>query len=217
MVHNAIILEIGSRYGRLTILGELPVKDGHRIYECLCDCGNICTPRGSAIKSGNTVACGCVGKTTGRTNSIITHGETRNKIQTPEYRAYSKMIQRCYNPSNKRYKNYGGRGIKICNRWLKSFSNFLDDMGRRPINCTSIDRVNVNNNYGPSNCRWATGLMQASNKTTTKRIIVNGVETYQSSLAKELNVSDHAIEYHLKKGKSADQIVTYFKSKIYAS
>lgn len=91
--------------------------------------------------------------------------ESFSKRRTPEYRAWDNMIQRCYNPGYIRSKNYKGRGIKVCDRWLESFDNFLEDMGERPSSNHSLDRINNDGNYEPRNCRWATPVDQMANSS----------------------------------------------------
>jgi hypothetical protein len=102
-----------------------------------------------------------------------THGESSKDNLTPEYRAYHSMLSRCLNSADARYPNYGGRGIKICDRWLgeNGFRHFLEDMGRRPSSDLSLDRYpNNNGNYEPNNCRWATRSQQQRNKSRVKSL-----------------------------------------------
>lgn len=138
-------------------------KWGHAVNEYLCACGVAFSAVVNNVMSGNTKSCGCLRKevvaATGRKNRR--HGESR---QTAEYRTWMGMKIRCYYPNTNGYENYGGRGIKVCERWLNSFESFLADMGRRPSTSHSIDRVNVNGNYEPKNCRWATDKQQRRNR-----------------------------------------------------
>lgn len=173
--------------------------------------------------SGNTKGGGCL-NVENYTNVFKTYresvknGATLNGKKTPEYEAYQHMIDRCYNPKVDRFPAYGGRGITVCPRWLEGFSNFLEDMGRKPSAAHSLDRFpDVNGNYESSNCRWGTEEQQYANKQNTVRLILNGAEIHQASLARLLNVTDHAIEYHLKNGKTGDEIASHFKSKKNAS
>jgi hypothetical protein len=159
----------GQRFGRLVATSyAFTAKDGRGFWNCVCDCGNKKLTAARALKVGDTVSCGCrrsetswrkhVAKT-GRANKQ--HGHAR-EIRTPEYHSWTAMRTRCNNPLATAYERYGGAGIKVCKRW-NSFKNFLADMGKRPAG-TTLDRINSNGNYTPSNCRWATPLEQNRNR-----------------------------------------------------
>lgn len=218
MAKNVIDLKVGEKYNRLTILMDAGRRNSHRMYYCECDCGNYVTVRGSALKIGRTSSCGCYNKQLQRLNlesgrDKKRNGATENGKQTPEYEAYQKMKDRCYNKEVDRYPNYGGRGIYVCERWLQSFSNFLLDMDRKPLRELSLERINVNGNYELSNCKWGTDEEQMANKQNTVRLIVNGIEIHQAKLARLLNVNPKAIEYHRLKGKNGDEIFNYYFNK----
>jgi len=159
----------GMTFGRLFILDKaISRKSGNdnrsRVFWiCRCKCGNIKEIESSPLLTGRTNSCGCIRKEIiGKLN--YKHGESsRNK--TKEYRAWVHMKGRCYDLLNPKYKNYGGRGITVCDRWIGSFENFLEDMGRSPLKY-SIHRVNNDKNYYPENCKWATDVEQANEKTT---------------------------------------------------
>lgn len=153
------------RYNKLTIIEEtidINTKYNRKMVICKCDCGNIITTRLSSVKSGNTKSCGCykneITKKIGLNNKK--HGMSFSK----EHNSWKSMKDRCLNTNHIFYKNYGGRGIKVCDRWINSFENFYQDMGKRPLGKT-LDRINVNGNYEPSNCRWATIEEQNKNKS----------------------------------------------------
>jgi hypothetical protein len=156
-----------EKYNRLKVLKEIdphftPSGTKMRIFICQCDCGKEVKIRLKHLKSGHTKSCGCL-RDEKRIETHTTHGEG-NKKRTVEYKCWIGMKQRCYNPNNKFYYNYGGRGIIICDRWINSYENFLKDMGRKPDRSYSIDRINNNGNYEPSNCRWATSFQQIHNR-----------------------------------------------------
>lgn len=157
----------GLQFGRLTIIGDAGKyvsPQGHRLrlVAAKCDCGNEITVTLNSIKSGYTASCGCY-----RTELAIgnvKHGEAGPTRLTREYKTWVNMIGRCENPKVERYPSYGGRGIKVCSGWRHSFETFLRDMGRKPTPKHSIDRIDVNGNYEPGNCRWATNSEQQLNK-----------------------------------------------------
>jgi hypothetical protein len=165
-------IPIGTKFGRLTILKQVESKiqsrgTKMRMVQCKCDCGNIKDYSFQYLTKGHTKSCGCYMKDrTKETNT--THSDTINKSMTPEYRTWRAMKQRCNNPKNNRWEHYGGRGINVCNRWINSFENFILDMGRKPSSEYTIDRIDVDGNYEPNNCRWATPSQQNENQRRWK-------------------------------------------------
>ena len=157
-----------ERHSKLVILGlaERGIQPNGRSYirvNCKCDCGNIVIIIYASLISGHTTSCGCA-KHEICGLATKTHGMTNSK----EYATWSRMIHRCYNENNTRYSMYGGREIKVCPEWLDSFETFYKDLGPAPSPQHSIDRIDVNGNYTPSNVKWSTAKEQARNKTSSK-------------------------------------------------
>ena len=134
------------------------------------------------------------------------HGFRTGGRRTAEYAAWIHMIQRCNNPSNPRFQDYGGRGIRVCERW-EEFSNFIHDMGLRPSTGHSIERINNDGNYEPNNCRWATRKQQGSNKRNNTNITCDGVTQTIAAWADQLGVSQQKLRHRVKKGWSHERTV----------
>jgi hypothetical protein len=161
----------GVRVGRLIPLRAVGKSKLGILWLCRCDCGTETVVPTSSLRTESTKSCGCYRLEVLRTGSI-THGQSR----TPEHYTYCHMKSRCLNPKNRGYKNYGGRGIQVCERWkgLDGFANFLADVGPKPGQRYSIDRIDVNGHYEPGNVRWALPKVQGQNKRSTRWIVHNG-------------------------------------------
>jgi hypothetical protein len=160
------MIEREINYGLLTIVNEVEPLYNKKVrrFLCKCECGNKKIVMLSNLKNGSTKSCGCISKLLTSQRSK-THGDSKS----PEYKTWKNMKRRCDNPKGNRWMHYGGRGIKVCDRWLHSYENFLNDMGRKPSPQHSIDRIDVNGNYEPSNCRWSTAKEQANNTKRNKK------------------------------------------------
>jgi hypothetical protein len=168
----AKIDRIGRRHGKLVVLSytkRSQDKNGKRIKSkctCRCDCGNISVVQTDNLDSGNTTSCGCYGiETRGQSNK--THGNARH----PLYAVWNTMKSRCNNPKNSSYNRYGARGIKICNKWEKSFLSFWNDMSSSWAQGLTLERIDNDKGYSPDNCVWADRKIQARN--TRRNVIIN--------------------------------------------
>lgn len=194
---------IGQRYGRLMVLQQVtkhaPIK-----WECRCDCGKILIAIGKSMVEGATNSCGCL-RAERISRSKTKHGHSLRA--TPEYRAWTHLRQRCTNPNEEYYANYGGRGITFCDRWRESFNNFLADMGPRPSRKHSIDRIDPNGNYEPGNCRWATPVQQANNTRRNIRLSFNGENKTVSEWARVIHLHASTIHTRISLGWPVDRIL----------
>ncbi len=172
----------GQKFGRLTVIKRAEnAKCSNIQWFCQCECGKQTIVQGGTLRSGRTKSCGCL---------RIKHKYAIIDKISSTYEMWKNIIQRCTNSNNSRYKDYGGRGIRVCEAW-RSFDHFFEDMGERPPN-TSIDRIDNNKGYYKANCRWATRKEQARNTRTNKLITINGetkclvewCEIYQKSYHK---------------------------------
>lgn len=180
-----------QRFGMLVVQDSHETINGKTYWLCLCDCGNLKMCRADALKGKISVSCGCYNKT-----KAIKHGHHRS----PTYKSWSSMKERCLKPSHVSYSRYGGRGVTVCDRWIDSFENFLKDMGERPPGLT-LDRIDPNGNYEPSNCRWATYYEQSVNRRNSRFISFQGKTLTLSQWASELGMSQGCLSQRINKRK----------------
>ena len=186
---------IGKRFGKLVIVSICGQRrGGHIIAHCVCDCGNEKDVMISSLCAGRTKSCGCFRREY-VTKKNTTHGMSNTRI----YSIWCDMHRRCKDPRNKRFNQYGGRGIAVCDEW-KLFQPFYDwatENGYQPT--LSIDRIDVDKGYSPNNCRWATSEMQQNNTTRNKIIDFMGKSMTQAQWARETGISQSAIKDRLTK------------------
>ncbi len=188
----------GQRFGRLVAV-ERNGKDANfkTRWLCRCDCGKLHTVTGTNLTRGNTVSCGCH-----RLEYHTSHGMSKTKV----YSVWCSMIGRCENRSDKAYKNYGARGIKVCERW-KKFENFISDMGDRPSNFT-IERIDNNGDYTPDNCVWADHHKQSRNKRNNRLYTVNGETKCLTDWAVDAGITYGAALGRLKRGWTIEEVIS---------
>ena len=191
---GAFIDLTGKHFGRWTVVERSNGTFGQNIrWLCRCDCGTERNVVGGDLRSGKSICCGCVKK----------HGYT----YTPTYTSWNSMIQRCTNPNNLNYHNYGGRGIKVCDTW-RDFRSFLADMGEKPEG-TSLDRIDNDMGYCKENCRWATRKQQANNRRTNNNVTFGGKTLNLKEWSELCGVTSTTIYYRIfKYGWPLDQALT---------
>lgn len=192
----------GKKFHRWTVLENRGYdSQGKSQWLCRCDCGTLRVVSGYSLKKakGGSKSCGCLAKEllAARNTFAAKHNMSDSRL----YRIWAEIKQRCYNPKATSYENYGGRGIKMCNAWLDSFESFFEwSVANGYSDKLSIDRINSDGDYEPSNCRWADATTQANNTRSNRIISFNGKTLTVAQWAKELNVSDKLLRSRLDAG-----------------
>ena len=189
----------GQKFGRWTVLAFHSIAYDHSRWLCRCECGIVQPVRGTLLKGGGSKGCRRCGATR--------HGHGKSGERSPEYQSWGSMLTRCQNARAPDYDRYGGRGIAVCERWL-TFDNFLADMGPRPSPKHTLDRINNNGNYEPSNCRWATSKEQARNRRDNRILTLNSTTMCCADWANEIGMSKTILCYRLKHGWSIERSLT---------
>jgi hypothetical protein len=199
----------GQKFGRLTVIqyaGHRRTKGGESVVRwlCRCDCGNEIEVDGGALTKGHSKSCGCSRSEKMRGNkNRTTHGMKGTRV----YIIWVSMRQRCSCKNRSNFQDYGGRGIKVCDRW-NTFENFLEDMGEPPGKDYSLDRIDVNGNYCRENCRWATNKDQANNRRNNRIIGWNGIKKTISEWSESVGIASSAIIYRLNHGWPVEEALT---------
>ena len=206
-------IKVGNRFGRWTVIGKAEPKvygdnDVRLRWLCKCDCGTIRDVAEQGLINGKSTSCGCKRKENPRFG-MMKHGKAHTKL----YRVYNSMRQRCLNPNNPNYKNYGERGIRICSDWLgeDGFANFYEwavEKGYSDTVKTTLDRIDVNGNYEPSNCRWADYVTQANNMRNNRLITYQGETHTVSEWARITGLKVGTINSRLRRKKEIEQVLS---------
>jgi hypothetical protein len=199
----------GKRFGRLLVTRVSEIRCGTSLqWICLCDCGNEKTVPRSSLLCGFTKSCGCLNRELTKERNLK-HGMAARKQGSPEYRTWCKIKERCFNKKTRSYPDYGGRGINVSERWVKSFETFLADMGPRPKGKYSIERKDFNGNYCPENCIWIPMSDQPKNKRSNVMIEFSGKKLYKAQWAKLFGITNQKFQ-RLEKSMPIDKIaITY--------
>lgn len=190
----------GKRFGNLTVLYDTGIrtKSGHVYWMCKCDCGNLTSVQGKHLISGNIKSCGCK-----HFEACKTHGKTNTRL----YHIWCTMKARCIRKTDHKYNRYGGRGIKICDEWMnfEPFYNWAMSNGYNEN--LSIDRIDNNGNYEPSNCRWATPVQQANNRSENRIIEYKGEKMTVSDASRKYNVPYRLLYGRIHRGWGANRAI----------
>jgi hypothetical protein len=181
---------VGQAFGRLVVVARVRVAGTSPSWLCRCSCGAERTASTAALRSGDATSCG---------HHRRIHGESACAGASPEHAAWVAMRARCLRPTAANYDGYGGRGIAICDRW-NDYAVFLSDMGRKPTPAHSLDRIDVNGNYEPANCRWATPRQQANNRRVSVFVTAHGLTMTVAEWARETGLQDATIRQRLVRG-----------------
>lgn len=200
---------IGKRFTNLVIISEEEThvtKGGHkrRTVLCRCNCGKEKKIQISSIISEAVKSCGCYSAKMAK-ERMLYENKIHGMVKSSEYNSWRSMKKRCYLKQHKSYKYYGGRGIIVCDRWLNSFENFLQDMGIKPKGKYSLDRIDNNGNYCPENCRWATPLEQGRNQRTNVNVTYQGETKCIAEWSETKGMPYGKLHYRIKSGKDINK------------
>lgn len=204
---------VGKRFGNLVVLDYVKKRNKKTYWLCKCDCGNIKEIEGDPLVRGRIVTCGCQNKKTGKESRSYKHGLTNTRIM----RIWANMKDRCYNAKNKAFKNYGGRGIKVYDEWINSVEAFWKWSKENGYSeSLTIDRIDVNGNYEPSNCRWVDRKTQCNNQRNNHRILFKGQFLTISQISEKQGIPSHVISNRLYSGWTEQRAInTPYKKRNY--
>lgn len=193
---------LGQVFGRLTVIGDAGNKNRISMWLCRCECNTEKVVTRRDLQTGDTKSCGCLNiESAGE--RLRTHGSTGS----PEHRAWKHIRQRCLNPRNKSAKYYSERGISVSPTW-DSFTQFLEDMGPRPSDKHSIDRIDNDGNYCKENCRWATAVEQSQNRRSNVHLTLLGETMSAADWSRSLGAPSNAVANRLNRGMSIESALT---------
>ncbi len=196
----------GQVFGRLKVVEFFEIRKRKAYWNCKCQCGTMSIVAGSNLTTGKVRSCGCLLKEAIVESKTI-HGHCAGGHDSRTYKSYRHMLDRCLNPKNNRFERYGGRGIKVCDRWLHSFENFLADMGEAPEGL-EIDRFPDNDgNYKSGNCRWATPSQNSRNRRSNVNITINGQTMCAEEWSKLSGIKPATVRFRLRRGWNPERAI----------
>jgi len=184
----------GEVFGKLKVLRLEKIERGNYFWLCRCDCGNTTITRTGNLNNGMTKSCGCIHK-----DQLKERNKSHGLAKTPIYNVWSSMKARCNNSNDASYKNYGGRGIAICDKW-RTFEGFYEDMGNSYKKGLTIERINVNGNYCLDNCCWADTITQGNNTRRNRFLTIDGITDTMSNLCRRYGLPVTTVKRRLERG-----------------
>ena len=195
----------GKTFSGWTVIRRTENRGRRTMWECVCVCGAKRDVQAESLTSGKSASCGCISR-----EATSQRSKTHGMRHTREWNTWNRMIQRCTNKKNPAFKDYGGRGIFVCERWLNSFENFYADMG--DSNGLQIDRINNNGNYEPGNCRWTTCKQNCRNRRNSRLIEFGGETKCVTEWAEHFSVCSKSLSYRIRSGMSFEEAISLLKS-----
>lgn len=196
---------VGKTFGHLTVLYVTKIRGRNKRLVCECSCGNVISTQFWNVIRGQSKSCGCQ-----RGNYIsegkTRHGQAAEHGRTSEYNTWARIWDRCTNENNKKFMDYGGRGITVCDRWIV-FEDFFADMGKKPTPKHSIERLDNSSGYGPGNCAWATNKAQSRNRRSNQNMTVDGMTLCATDWATKVGLKPLTILARIRSGWSHDAAV----------
>jgi len=190
---------LGKVFGRLLVVAYA----GCGRYWCRCACGNRKSVHRGNLQNGHCQSCGCLAR-----EKTVCRNTSHGQSNSPEWKAWHEMKRRCYDPSRHNYRYYGGRGIRVCRRWLTSFAAFLADLGNKPSTSYTLDRIDRDKDYEPGNCCWATRQTQSQNRTVTQWVTCYGKTFCLREWFRRLGIPPTTLAKRLARGLTAEQALT---------